>query len=60
MSEQVFKVALEYYIYSEHGTKEEFEQEILEYGEDYCAFYYDTSFNDLNYQASKNKTNTKS
>ena len=53
MNEHIFNIGLEYYIYLKHGNKTDFENEIKEYGDDYCAFYYDSSFGDTNYQTQK-------
>ena len=42
---------LEYYLYLELGSKEDFEKEAKEDGTDSYKYYYDESYNDRYYQS---------
>ena len=46
-----FSESLKYYLYLELGTKQDFEKEIKEHGEDYYKYYYNESYNDSYYQS---------
>ena len=45
--------ALAYYLSLELGSKDDFDKEVKTHGNDYITYYYDESYEDINYQSSK-------